>query len=343
MKKRLKTSVKIVIGIIVCLAVAGGVVGGVWVWGEYKYRYDVAVVKSGNLKVYPNEGLEDVAYKLQNENIINNAALLLKFAASHEKTNVRVGNYELSVGTTYRSLLNTLTLGKQTPIKLTFNSFRTTERLLGAVARRVLADSVQLVDFFEKQSDFSKDNLISLFIPNTYEVYWTITPQEFYERMEQEYNRFWSRERLDKAQRLGFTPVQIATIASIVDSETNKVDEMSNVAGVYINRIRKRMPLQADPTVKFALGDFSIKRVLLKHLEVDSPYNTYKYQGLPPGAICMASIAAIDATLNYAGHDYYYFCAREDFSGYHSFARTLGEHNANAKRYQAELNRLKIK
>ena len=174
-----------------------------------------------------------------------------------------------------------------------------------------------------------------------------MTPEEFVERMQKEHDRFWNEERREKARRLGYPPEQIATIASIVIEETKFKGEMTQVAGVYVNRLRAGMPLQADPTVKFAVGDPSIRRVLHRHLEYDSPYNTYKYNGLPPGPICVPSIAALDATLDYAEaknkHNYLYFCANSDFSGRHVFARTLPEHNRNAAAYAAELNRRGIR
>lgn len=202
-----------------------------------------------------------------------------------------------------------------------------------------MADSLEFIECLK-----TKD--ISHFIPNTYECYWTDTPEEFSAKMESEYQKFWSgATRTDRATQLGFSPEEIVIIASIVDEETNAVSEMTEVAGVYINRLRIGMPLQADPTVKYAIGDFTIRRVLTKHLEYDSPYNTYKYAGLPPTAICSPSIAAIDATLSYASspHNYYYFCANADFSGTHKFASSLSQHNANARAYQRELSRRGIR
>lgn len=314
----------------------------------YKYRFSEAVTKEGNLKIYPGTTLEQVAEQLQAEGYIKSAAKMIQFARSHERDSLQTGNYQLDKGSSYRSLLNKLSSGRQLPIRLTFNNFRTVERLIGAVARKTLADSASMMavmtnDSLMRSKGFTHQTLISMFIPNTYEVYWTITPEQFFNKMYSEYDEFWNKNRRALASELGFTPAQIATIASIVDAETNKEAEMSNVAGVYINRISRRMPLQADPTVKFALQDFGLKRILNKHLEVDSPYNTYKNQGLPPGPICMPSIAAVDATLHYAGHNYLYFCAKADFSGYHTFATNLSQHNRNAKAYQAELNKRKIR
>ena len=181
-----------------------------------------------------------------------------------------------------------------------------------------------------------------MFIPNTYEMYWNSSADDFIRRMKKESDRFW-KSRDAKLARTGLSRDEATTLASIVYEETKRKDEMPVVAGVYINRLKRGMPLQADPTVKFAVGDFSIKRVLYAHLDVDSPYNTYKYSGLPPGPICMPSIAAIDAVLDYADHDYLYFCAKDDLSGAHNFAKTLADHNRNAAAYARALNRLKIK
>lgn len=315
---------------------------------QWEYRYAEAVVKNGNFKIYPGSTLSEVVDSLSRQGFVKDASKLLKYAHAQERDSLQRGNYQLEKGSSYRSLLNKLAFGRQTPIKLTFNNFRTVERLIGAVARKTLADSASLIKVMHNDSllaskKMSRQTLISMFIPNTYEVYWTITPEQFFDKMYAEYEEFWSSSRSSQAQELGYSRAEIATIASIVDAETNKKDEMTNVAGVYINRLRKRIPLQADPTVKFALQDFGLKRILNKHLKIDSPYNTYKYAGLPPGPICMASIAAVDATLSYTGHNYLYFCAKADFSGYHSFASTLTEHNRNARAYQAELNRRKIR
>ena len=176
-----------------------------------------------------------------------------------------------------------------------------------------------------------------MFIPNTYQFYWNTSAEKFIERMAEEFKSFWTQDRLQKANDLGFKQSEVITLASIVEQETQKDDEKARVAGVYINRLNKGIKLQADPTVIYAIGDFSIRRVLYSHLEYDSPYNTYKYVGLPPGPICIPSITSIDAVLNYEEHSYLYFCAREDFSGYHNFARTLAQHNANARKYQQAL------
>jgi len=181
-----------------------------------------------------------------------------------------------------------------------------------------------------------------MFIPNTYEIYWNVSPEKFCERMKKEFERFWNVERLEKAGKVGLTPVQVGTLASIVEEETNKKDELPIVAGLYINRLKMGMKLQADPTVKYAVGDFTLRRVLNVHLEKDSPYNTYQNYGLPPGPIRFPAGQAIDAVLNYTHHDYIFMCAKEDFSGRHNFAVTAHQHAVNRDKYIAALNRLKI-
>ena len=181
-----------------------------------------------------------------------------------------------------------------------------------------------------------------MLLPDTYDVYWNISAESLLDRMEREYNRYWNDERLEKAHKAGLSPIEVATLASIVEEETNIADEMPIIAGLYINRLRKRIPLQADPTIKFAIGDFGVKRILKKHLRIDSPYNTYKHYGLPPGPIRIASKQAIDAVLNYRKSNYIYMCAKDDLSGRHNFAATLAEHNRNARKYHKALNKLRI-
>lgn len=185
-------------------------------------------------------------------------------------------------------------------------------------------------------------NLFSVIIPDTYEFYWNITPDEWLNKMHSESQRFWNDERKNRAVSLGLTIPEVVTIASIVEKETNKDEEKDIIAGIYLNRLKIRMPLQADPTVLFALQDFSLRRITGIHTSVDSPYNTYKNSGLPPGPICLPSVASIKAVLHAKAHKYLYFCAKEDFSGLHNFAETLDQHQKNARKYQAALNRRNI-
>ncbi|NDK55059.1 endolytic transglycosylase MltG [Pontibacter fetidus] len=260
---------------------------------------------------------------------------------------VKPGRYELKDGMGNRQLIGKLRLGEQTPVKLTFTNIRLRSQLAEKLATEI-EPSAEEIDAlltdpqYLEALDFDTTNVVSMFIPNTYEVFWTITAKELMERMKSEYDKFWTEERLEKAEKLNLTQQQVSTLASIVQAETIKNDEKPRVAGVYLNRLEKGMLLQADPTVVFAVGDFTIRRVLNVHLRHDSPYNTYRYKGLPPGPINLPNISSIDAVLNPEKHDYIYFCAKEDFSGYHSFATNVADHQANARRYQKALNERKI-
>jgi UPF0755 protein len=240
-----------------------------------------------------------------------------------------------------------LKLGLQKPLKLTFNNIRTPQQLAGRISQQIEADSLSILalltsDHVASSYGFDKTTIIAMCVPNTYEFYWNTNAKGFLDKMQKEYERFWNDERKSKAFKLGLTKVEISTLASIVEEETRFNIEKPKVAGVYINRLNKGIPLQADPTVKFAVGDFALRRILTKHLEIDSPYNTYKFRGLPPGPIRCPSISSIDAVLNAEKHSYLYFCAKADFSGYHDFAKTLTEHNRNAEAYRRALNKERI-
>lgn len=261
---------------------------------------------------------------------------------------VKPGNYVIRPGDSMRDICLRLLSGNQTPVKLVVPSVRTLDRLAGAVGRQLMTDSASVMDLLSEvhlldSLGYTSATVPCMFIPNTYEVYWTMTPEQFVNRMIKESKRFWNDSRMAKAKALGLSPSEVMTLASIVDEETAKDDEKPLVAGLYLNRLKRGMLLQADPTVRFALGDFELRRILYVHLQTDSPYNTYKYAGLPPGPIRIPSISAIESVLSPAKHSYIYMCAKEDFSGYHNFATTLTQHNANARRYQHALNKLGIK
>lgn len=261
---------------------------------------------------------------------------------------VKTGYYEIFPEDNAWHIYKKMTRGLQTPVRLVLTNARTTAQLSGHIAKQLMIDSVSvekaLTDSsFCKRYGYSPNTIMALFIPNTYEIYWDSPLDKLMSKMKEENNRFWNTARKEKLQELGLSTTEAYTLASIVDAETANDMEKPMVAGLYINRIRRGMPLQADPTVKYAIGDFSLKRILHKHLSIDSPYNTYLHTGLPPGPIRIASISGIDAVLNYKRHNYIYMCAKEDFSGTHNFASTLAQHNANARRYQKALNRLKIK
>ncbi|MFR9523882.1 MAG: endolytic transglycosylase MltG [Rikenellaceae bacterium] len=261
---------------------------------------------------------------------------------------IKPGRYRFEPGMSVIRIVRMLKLGEQQSVNVTFNNVRTLPELAGRISGQLNVDSLELLNYLRDDKTVAKygfdaSTIFSMFIPNTYQFYWNTTPSRFVERMHAEYNKFWTEERASRAKALDFSKLEVMTLASIIYEETKQTSEMSRVAGVYVNRLKIGMPLQADPTVKYAVGDFTIKRVLHKHLKHDSPYNTYLYAGLPPSPIAMPSISAIDAVLLPEKHSYLYFCARPTFDGYHNFAKTLSEHNANAKAYINELNRLKIK
>ncbi len=262
--------------------------------------------------------------------------------------NVKPGRYRIYNKMSNNSLVNKLRSGNQEPVQLVINNVRTMEDLAAKVSSQLefAADSLLALlknDSISKHYGFTLNEFPAMFIPNTYEVFWNISPEQFIERMNKEYNKFWTEERKNKAAAANLTPIEVSILASIVISETVKKDEMPRIAGLYINRLNRGMYLEADPTVKFALGDFELKRILFRHLEYDSPYNTYKNPGLPPGPIYFADASVLDAVLNYEKHDYIFMCAKEDFSGYHNFARTNAEHERNAARYHNALNQQKRK
>jgi UPF0755 protein len=268
-----------------------------------------------------------------------------------EKKNYRLlvkpGRYVIDEDFSYNSLINMLRSGRQTPVRITFQNIRTLNQLAGKIGRLIEADSSRIMDFLSDESNYSadgfkKENVIAVFIPNTYEIYRTTDAGGLYKRMLKEYKSFWNNERLQKSKQEGLTPLEVAILASIIDDEVSKPDEKPRIAGVYLNRLKRGMPLQACPTIKFALNDFTITRVLYAYLQIDSPYNTYKYAGFPPGPIGCPSIEGLDAVLNAENHDYLYFAAKADFSGYHNFSRTLSEHNHYAAIYQKELDKRKI-
>lgn len=259
------------------------------------------------------------------------------------------GYYRFAAEIGNREMIRRLQLGEETPIRLSFTqSVRTPAQLAGLMGKKLLLDSAEVIQRLtdkEYMAHFglSPETATCLFIPNTYEVYWTMTADQLFARMYKEYQRFWNEDRQAKAKKLGLSPVEVATLASIVASETNKKDEYPIIASLYLNRLRKGIALQACPTVIYAVGDFSLRRVLKRHLHIDSPYNTYTHQGLPPGPIRLVRPDVIDAVLNAPKTDYLYMCANPDFSGTHVFSSSYAKHSTVARQYQHELNKRKVK
>ncbi|WP_461633183.1 endolytic transglycosylase MltG [Labilibaculum euxinus] len=296
------------------------------------------------LYIPTNSNQADVLQILNEKGCLKNSS---SFQWVMEKKNfanhIHPGRYEIKNGMSNNELINLLRSGIQTPLNLTFNNTRTLEDFAGKIAAQIEADSISILSLLKDESKiqkygFAPHTIIGMFIPNTYQVYWNLDAEKFVDKMHKEYAKYWDSERLKKAESIGLSPIEVSILASIVDEETINNDEKGRVAGVYMNRLNRKIKLDADPTLKFALGDFTIRRVLNKHKTIDSPYNTYKYRGLPPGPIRQPSISGIEAVLNYEKHKYYYFCASPEFNGYHVFAKSLREHNQNARQYQKALN-----
>ncbi len=315
----------------------------------YSYGVKKVTLKSGDIYIPTGSTLSSQAGILAEEGFLKDTSDYLIFARKMGYDRVRPGKYTLREDMTLRELNLLIGAGRQSGVKVSFNNIRTRERLAGVVSRYLEADSVSLMRAFTNDSIYGlygvdDATFLSLFIPNTYELYWSTTPEEFVARMKSEYDRFWAKESRQKAlKELGMTQTEVSILASIIIEESKAEQEFKKIAGVYINRLKRGMLLQADPTVKYALGDPTIKRVLYRHLEVDSPYNTYKHAGLPPGVIYVPPISAIDAVLEYEKHDYYYFCASPELNGLHLFAKNLSQHNRNAAAYAAALNRLGVR
>lgn len=301
--------------------------------------------KKAFLLIYEEDGFEDVVKKTEALGVVENMRSFRKAAEEMDYANQIVsGRYELVDGMSNTEFLRRLINGRQTPLRVTFNNIRTKELLAKRLSAQLRMDSAEIVNVLNNEQILEKYGLnpataVCLFIPNTYEMYWDISPEDLLKKMKKEYDAFWTETRLMKLNEVGLDQLEVCVLASIVEEETRMKDEKPVVAGLYLNRIHKGIPLQADPTVKFALQDFSLRRIYNVHLTYDSPYNTYKYAGLPPGPIRIPSIESIDAVLNYQDHNYIYMCAREDFSGYHNFAATYQEHSRNAAKYRRELNR----
>lgn len=257
------------------------------------------------------------------------------------------GRYQITPTDNMLSIYKRLTRGQQSPVKVTFNNLRTSAQLAARIGEQLMIDSIEIAtrlndSNFCAKMGYNCQTIVCLFLPNTYELYWNISADKLFERMQKEHQHFWNESRLHQAKAIGFTPVEVSIIASIVEEETNQTAERPIVAGLYINRLHRSMPLQADPTIKFALQNFGLKRILNTHLTVDSPYNTYLHAGLPPGPIRIPTPKTLDQVLNYTRHSFLYMCAKEDFSGSHNFASSLAQHQINARKYWNALNKRKI-
>ncbi len=346
--KKIPFWLKVLISLLVIITITGGI--AFYRLYHAIYQPNVFLGERVTVHIYIPTGstFTDVkAILYENGMILNTNTFEWLAEKKNYKNRVRPGRYLIHEDMGNNELINLLRSGEQDPINLTFHNIRLKEQLAGVIAMQIEADSLSIINALNdaellKPFDLTPETAKLLFIPNTYEFFWNTSAEQLIERMGREYAAFWNEQRQKKAEKLNLTTNQVGTLASIVQQETIKADEFARVAGVYINRLKKNMPLQADPTVIYAIGDFSIRRVLNRHLAFDSPYNTYKYTGLPPGPIALPNPQVIDGVLNYENHDFLYFCAKDDFSGYHAFAKTYSQHLANARRYQNALNQRRI-
>ncbi len=276
-------------------------------------------------------------------NLIGMTTLNTLIRHSGYSENIRTGRYAIEPGDGPITIFRRLRSGRQTSLNLTIPESRTMDRLAAILSNKLMLDSATIAEALTSQEvceklGYDTCTIAAMFVPNTYDVYWNMSIDELLQRMQKEHDRFWKGDREAKAAEMQMTPIEVCTLASIIDEETSNNAEKPMIAGMYLNRLKEGMPLQADPTIKFALKQFELKRIYNKLLNTESPYNTYRNEGLPPGPIKIASIKGIDAVLNYTSHDYLYMCAKEDFSGTHNFARTYQEHLKNADKYTKALN-----
>ena len=329
------------IGIFVILGI-GGIIGLQY----YNRIFSNNIRKPGNIFIESKDNIPDVKKKiaafLEDDEAFHWVAVQKKF------NQPKAGKYILKKGMSNNDIVNLLRSGNQTPVKVAFNNQDTLEKLAHRIATQVETDSTKLIQafldpLFLKENNFSEKTVLGIFIPNRYEVYWTISAEKFRDKMLKEYTLFWNSRRIESAKKLNLSKKEVITLASIVQKETTQLAERPIVAGLYLNRLKKGWPLQADPTVIFCIREKKgqntvIKRVLTTDLKIDSPYNTYLYKGLPPGVISMPDVSAIDAVLNASKHNYYYMCANTEKIGFHTFAKTLSQHNKNAEKYHRWLN-----
>lgn len=329
---------KIIYGLIATVLLIVGIIG----FNFYQKIFSKAVIKSGAIYIKSNDTFDGL--KKQLSNYIKKPENFIWVAQKKKFKKPKGGKYLLKKGMSLNDVVNLLRNGNQTPIKLSFNNQDSLEKLAGRIAQQIETDSISLVkimrdDLFLSKKGFNQKNGLGMYIPNSYEFYWNTSAEKFRNKMFIEYNRFWNTSRLEKAKKLNLSKKEVITLASIVQKETVQKSERPIVAGLYLNRLRDDWPLQADPTVIYAIKelkgqDFVVKRVLNKDLQIKSPYNTYQNTGLPPSLIAMPDVSSIDAVLNYKKHNYYYMCASVEKIGFHDFANSLAQHNRNAAKYQ---------
>lgn len=323
---------------------------GCGAWSVYHLFYSTPFDGNKTVRIYidTNDNTDSIQSKLRQEGLNAPVTFRLFSLFTEYEKNIKIGAYQFDGESTPFMVFRKLRNGRQTPVNLTVPSVRTIERLAKNLSKRLMTDSTALMQLLSDSSycaslGFNTTTIPAMFIPNTYEVYWTVSPEAFIKQMHKEYTRFWTTERKQKAEKLGLSPTEVSILASIVEEETAVDREKPIIAGLYLNRLRIDMPLQADPTVKFGLRAFELKRILSEHIKTDTPYNTYLHKGLPPGPIRIPSIVGLESVLNATEHSYLYMCAKEDFSGSHNFASDFGEHLQNATRYRKALDERGIK
>ncbi len=337
MKRSIIVIVIIAVLLVICVA------AGMYVYGKVYARYE-----GESVRIYLPSGTDESAMKdsLQTRLGEFGEDVFSVWRLHRADVSRAHGSYVVEPGDRALDISRRLRSGRQTPIKVTFNNVRTLDQLAERIASKMewgADDFMAACDSILPHKGFRKAQFPAAFIPDTYEFFWTTPAVELVKRLSDIRDKFWNEERRAKAASMGLNPVGIATVASIVEEETAKKDERPKVARLYLNRLKRGMLLQADPTVKFAIGDFGLRRIYNTHLTVDSPYNTYKYKGLPPGPIRIPERSTLEAVLDAPAHNYIYMCAKEDFSGYHNFATDIAEHNRNAARYHRALSQRNIR
>ncbi len=341
----MKKTTKIILIVLAAIILIAGIACAVFYktfMSENVQNREVTVV------VPPGANFEQVMDTLRKYEVLKSEETFRKTAEVLKYKKIKIGKYDLSDCRSNLDLVRLLRRGQHYSVKFTFNNVRTADQFVEKVGNKFFFEPSELRAMLQNRDTMQKYGLndttaVCLFIPNTYELYYDITASDFLDKMYDYYQQFWNEQRKATASEIGLTPVQVATLASIVEEENMRPSEKAIIAGLYMNRIHKDMLLQSDPTVKFAIGDFARKRILNADLQVDSPYNTYKYKGLPPGPIRIPEASTMDSVLHYRHHNYLYMCAKEDFSGYHNFTASAAEHAQNAARYRAALNARNIK
>ena len=332
---------KFIIALVLIIVIALGITGVIY---YLNYFGPNVTDKQEYLYIHTGATYTDVYDTIKEKHMVKDTATF-NWAAQNMKyvTRVKPGKYRLKSGMSNRALINMLASGTQEPVTLSFHTMRLKKQFATFVSKKIEPDSTAILNLLDsaayvKQYGFTTDDVYTMFLPNTYQLYWNTSPEKFFKKMYAAYQEFWTPERKQKAAAIDLSPVQVSILASIVDAEALHDDEMPTIAGLYLNRLKKGMKLESDPTVIFALNDFTIHRVLNKDLTVESPYNTYIHTGLPPGPVMMPSINALNSVLDYKKTDYLYMCAKADFSGYHAFATNVADHLVNAHAFQKALS-----